>query len=200
MKSSIRTTISALLFLLTPMTYADNMQLDINYLLTRFDAGSSDDFSSGKAIALHFSYDIRHWLVADVGMLLTDKALDETGEDAVGQYRAALQTQAIMLGVKPRYRSDAPYEAYARLGLQYWRTELEVDEYFSDTIPGGTTTANDDGFGYYVSIGGAHYITDSIIIQLELRHFKQLDLFADSSNYPFDLAINAISIGAGYRF
>ena len=200
MKPAIRTLLVTLLYLQMPTAQADKMQLDINYLLIRFDAGGNDEFSSNKAIAIRHNYFVKDWLATDLSILATDQAYDDTRQDVVGYYRAALQSQAIMFGMKLRHRAKSPFEAYGRLGLQYWRTELEVEEYFNASTPGGTVTADDDGYGYYFGIGGAHYITDSFTIQLELLHMKQLDLFKDSSSQPFDLGINALSVGVGYQF
>lgn len=200
MKSVTHIVIVALSCLPAHAVSADKMQLDINYLLTRFDAGGNDDFSSNKAITIRHNYFLKDWLATDLGVLTTDQAYDETRQDVVGYYRAGVQTQALMLGMKFRHRAKSPYEAYGRLGLQYWRTELEVEEYFNESIPGGTTTVDDSGYGYYFGIGGAHYITDRLTIQLEYLYMKQLELFADSSSQPFDLGINALSIGVGYQF
>lgn len=177
-----------------------NMQLDVNLMLTRMDAGGNDEFKSGKAVAVHYNYYFTNWLAADIGLMTTDETLDQSNNDIVGDYRASIQTSSILLGLKPRYRFSAPYEVYGRLGLLYWQTELEVEEYFSEAIPGGTISETDTGSGYYASIGGAHYITENVIVQLELRHMKQLDVFAGQTDFPFDLTINALSIGLGYRF
>lgn len=182
------------------VVHAKNMQVDINLLLTSMDAGGNDDFHSGKAIAVHYNYDLNTWLAADMGLLASDKTLDQSREDVVGDYRASILTQSILLGLKPRYKFSTPYEVYGRLGLLYWRTELEVEEYFGEGIPGGKKSATDNGYGYYASIGGAHYVTENTMVQLELRYMKQLDVFGGKSNFPFDLTINALSFGLGYRF
>lgn len=180
--------------------HADNMQLDANLLLTSMDAGGTDEFKSGKAVVVNYNYDLKNWLATDVGLLLSDKTLDQSRQDVVGDYRASLQTQSLMLGIKPRRRFSAPYEVFGRLGLLFWRTELEVEEYFGEGIPAGTSSATDTGTGYYLSIGGSHYITDNILVQLEIRHITQLDVFEGKSANPFDLVITALSIGVGYRF
>ena len=176
------------------------MQLDVNLGWTSLDAGGNDEFKSGKALAVHYDYFLKNWLAADVGLYLSDKSREQSRQDIVGDFRTLIQTQAILLGIKPRYRFDNPYEVYARLGLQYWRTELEVEEYFGPGIPEGTDSATDTGYGYYASIGGAYYVTESVLVQLELRHMTQLDVFEGKSQYPFDLAIISFSFGVGYRF
>lgn len=180
--------------------HAENMQLDANLLVTGFDAGGNDDFKSGRALAVHYSYYLKDWIAADAGLLVTDKALDESRRDIVGDYRASLQTTSILLGIKPRYKFSTPYEVYGRLGMQYWQTELEVEEYFNDSTPEGSSSLTDTGYGYYASLGGAYYVTENVVLQLELSRFTQLDVFAGESNYPFDLAITALSFGVGYRF
>ncbi|NOQ88785.1 MAG: outer membrane beta-barrel protein [Gammaproteobacteria bacterium] len=177
-----------------------SMQFDVNLMLTKMDAGGNDEFHSSKAVAVHYNYYFKNWLAADIGLITTEKTLDQDRTDVVGTYRASIQTSSILLGLKPRYKFSAPYEVYGRLGLLYWRTELEVEEYFAEGIPGGKVSATDNGSGYYASIGGAHYVTENVIVQLELRHMKQLDVFEGQSNFPFDLTINALSIGVGYRF
>ena len=181
-------------------SHVKNMLLDVNLMLTKMDAGGNDEFKSGKAVAVHYNYYFTNWLAADIGLMTTDETLDQSNNDIVGDYRASIQTSSILLGLKPRYRFSAPYEVYGRLGLLYWQTELEVEEYFSETIPGGTSSATDNGSGYYASIGGAHYVTENVIVLLELRHMKQLDVFEGQTDFPFDLTINALSIGLGYRF
>ena len=179
---------------------ADNKQLDVNLGWTNLDTGRNDNFKSGKALAVHFDYFFKPWLAADIGLYVSDKTLEESQEDIVGAFRTSIQSQAFLLGVKPRYRFESPYEVYGRLGLQYWRTEIELEEDFGTGVPGGQDSAKDTGYGYYFSFGGAHYVTDNVMIQLELRHMVQLDVFEGQSQFPFDLAINSFSFGVGYRF
>jgi opacity protein-like surface antigen len=179
---------------------AENMQLDVNLGWTRLDAGGNDEFKSGKALAVHYDYFLKPWLAADIGLYLSYKTLEQSREDIVGNYRTSIQSQAILLGVKPRYRFENPYEVFSRLGLQYWRTELEVEEYFGTGIPGGTDSAKDTGYGYYASIGGAYYATEKVLLQIEFRYMEQLDVFEGESQYPFDLAITSFSFGIGYLF
>jgi opacity protein-like surface antigen len=179
---------------------AENMQLDVNVGWTKLDAGGNDEFKSGRALAVHYGYFLKHWLAADIGLVVSDKTREESRRDIVGDFRTSIQTQAILLGLKPRYKFSTPYEVYGRLGLQYWRTELEVEEYFGPGIPEGAESAKDTGYGYYVSIGGGYYVTENVMVQLEFGHMEQLDVFEGKSRYPFDLAINSFSFGVGYRF
>ena len=182
------------------VVHADNMQLDANLLLTGMDAGGNDNFKSGRAIVLQYNYYMNNWLAADVGLMVSDKTLEESSQDIVGDFRTNIQTQAVLLGIKPSHRLESPYEFYGRLGLQYWRTQLEVEEYFGPGIPEGSSSATDTGYGYYLGLGVAHYVTEKFIVLFELSHFKQLDVFEGDSAFPFDLAINAFSLGVGYRF
>lgn len=197
----IRLSLFFLLVIFTAATaQAENMQLDVNLGWTSLDAGGNDEFKSGKALAVHYNYFLKDWLAADVGLYFSDKTREQNRQDVVGDFRTLIQTQAILLGLKPRYRFDNPYEVYGRLGLQYWHTELEVEEYFGPGIPEGKTSATDTGYGYYASIGGGYYVTEKVLIQIELRHMTQLDVFESKSQYPFDLAILLFSFGVGYRF
>jgi len=182
------------------VAHAVNMQLDGNLLLTGTDAGRTDNFKSGQALTIHYNYYFNNWLAADAGLLVTGKTLEESSKDVVGDYRTSIESQALLLGIKPAWRLESPYEFFARLGLQYWRTKLEVEEYFGPGIPEGESSADDTGYGYYLGVGVTHFVTDNFIVLFELSHYEQLDVFEGESAYPFDLAINALSLGVGYRF
>ncbi len=179
---------------------AENNQVDVNLMLTATDAGGNDDFKSGRTLTAHYNWFFRDWLAADAGLVVSERTLEESRKDVVGDFRTSYQTQAILLGLKPRYRFTSPYEVYGRLGLQFWRTELEVEEYFGPGIPAGKDSAKDTGYGYYVSIGGAYYVTDRWLVQLEFRHMQQLDVFEGKTVSPFDLTIDSFGFGVGYRF
>jgi opacity protein-like surface antigen len=196
----IRLFFVGLMTLISVTVHAREMQLDASVLLTTMDAGGNDNFKSGKGLTLQYSYYLKQWLAADIGLFVSDQTFTDTSQDVVGDYRASIQSKSILLGIKPRHRFTAPYEVYARLGIQYWQTELEVEEYFNESVPGGKTSATDTGTGYYASLGGAHYISERVVVQLELRHMMQLDVFEGESGSPFDLRINALSFGFGYRF
>lgn len=200
MSTSIRLFIVVFMCCMPFTIHAREMQLDASVLLTGMDAGGNDEFKSGKGVALQYSYYLKEWLAADIGLFVSDQTLTESSQDIVGDYRASIQTNSILLGIKPRYKFSAPYEVYGRLGVLYWQTELEVEEYFNESVPGGKASETDTGTGYYASLGGAHYIGERVVVQLELRHMMQLDVFEGESNYPFDLRINALSFGLGYRF
>jgi hypothetical protein len=190
-----------MLMVIMPVTvHAREVQLDASVLLTGMDAGGNDSFKSGKGVVLQYSYYLKQWLATDIGLFVSDQTYTDTNRDVVGDYRASIQTSSMLLGIKPRHKFSAPYEVYGRLGVLYWQTELEVEEYFNESVPGGKTSATDTGAGYYVSLGGAHYVNDRVVVQLEFRHMMQLDVFEGESDYPFDLRINALSFGFGYRF
>jgi opacity protein-like surface antigen len=197
----VRTLLVTLLAIgITSLVQAEHRELDVNLGWTSLDAGGGDEFKSGKALALHYNYFLKHWLAADIGLYVSDKTLEQSRKDVVGDFRTSIQSQALLFGLKLRHKFSTPYEVYGRLGIQYWRTELEVEEFFGPGIPSGTDSANDTGLGYFVSIGGGYYVTEKIMVLLELRHMTQLDVFEGKSNFPFDLAINSFSFGLGYRF
>ena len=83
-----------------------------------------------------------------------------------------------------------------RSGGQSWRSR----NIFNANLPEGSTSLTDTGTGYYVGIGGAHNITENVLVQLEIRRQVQLDVFGGDSAYPFDLNITSLVFGMGYRF
>ena len=81
-----------------------------------------------------------------------------------------------------------------------YETELEVEEFFSDDVAGGTDSAKTQGPGYYWGIGAAYFVTERVTVQFEFNQMKQLDLFEGNTDAPFDLTINSIGIGIGLVF
>ena len=200
MPNCCRLLLALLLFYIPLVASAEKMQFDVNTSITFLDAGGDDNYESGRTLTFFFDYKLKPWLALDAGLLLSDKTQDEIRTDIVGTYQATIETKSLLLGIKPLYKFDGPFEIYSRVGLQIWDTELEVEEYFGTGIPGGLATVNDRGYGYYINIGGAHNITEKVLVQLEISYMKQLDVFEGQSSYPFDLTINSIGIGLGYRF
>ena len=200
MPSLIRIALPFLVALYSMTANADKLHFDANISAIWFDAGKDDGFERGQALSFHFNYKLLKWLAADAGILFSDKAYEPVREDVVGEYQTNIQARSVLLGVKPEYQFSTPFTVYGRLGWLRWETELEVEEYFGKGIPGGTESATDTGWGYYGSIGAAYRFNDKIDLQLELTKMKQLDVFKSQSDFPFDLTITAIGLGAGVRF
>ena len=200
MSMHYRLLLTLLLLNISLAANAEKMQLDVNASFIFLDAGGNDNFETGKSLSFFFDYDLKKWLALEAGLLLTDNVQDEIRSDITGTYQASLGTRMVLLGVKPKYKFDGPFEIYGRLGLSFWYTELEVEEYFGTGMPGGVSSASDEGYGYYFNFGALHNITKKVSVQLELGHTQQLDVFDGKSNYPFDLTINSIGFGIGYRF
>ncbi|WP_455212668.1 outer membrane beta-barrel protein [Kaarinaea lacus] len=196
----VRIALTILIGLYSMAANAEQMQFDVSLSATWFDAGQDDGFERAQSLSAHFNYNLLKWLAADVGVFVSDKAYEPVREDVVGEYQTNIQTKSAMIGVKSEYQFTSPFSVYGRLGISWWETELEVEEYFGEGIPGGTESATDTGWGYYGSVGGAYRINDKVNIQLELTKMKQPDVFKGQSGFPFDLTITTLGIGAGVRF
>lgn len=201
-KNSITISLSLLFLLpLLPGAQAENMQLDVSLHNIGLDAGGSDNFERGKALSLNYSYALKSWLALDSGLFISNKVQDETKTDNAGTVSANLATHSLLFGLKPQYHfSSSAFQLYARLGLSYWQTEVEVEEYYNEEIPPGTDSADDDGWGYYASIGAGYFVSETITLQLELNRQYQSDIFEGKSDFPFDLEISSIALGAGFHF
>lgn len=184
---------------LSPVVGAEDKKLELGLFRSGFDAGGRDDFEHGGALSLQYSHTIQSWLALDAGLYISEKVQDEVRTDVVGSYRASLATHALQLGLRPQHRF-VEWQIYGRLGVLRYETELEVEEYFNEEIPGGTDSARTQGAGYYLGIGAANFITDKITIQFELNRMTQLDLFEGRTDSPFDLTVNSIGIGCGLTF
>ncbi len=177
---------------------SNNSKVELITFSNQFDAGANDKFERGSSVSLQFVYALNHWLAIDAGMYISEKIHDEVRKDIVGNYRASMATEALLLGLRPQHRF-IEWQVYGRLGVLGYDTELEVEEYFDGNIPGGIDSARTQGTGYYLGIGAVNFISERITIQFEFNRMTQRDLFS-SSDSPFDLNINSIGIGCGLTF
>jgi opacity protein-like surface antigen len=183
----------------TPVLGSEDMKLELGIFRSGFDAGGGADFEHGGALSLQYSYKLQSWLALDAGIYVSEKVLDEKRTDVVGTYRASLATNSLQLGLRPQHRF-VEWQIFGRLGVLRYETELEVEEFFNEEIPGGMDSARTQGAGYYFGIGAVNFITDRITIQFEYNRMTQLDLFEGRTDSPFDLTINSIGIGCGLTF
>ena len=175
-------------------------RLDTDVLLTRFDSGRGDDFHSTQSVSARAGLYLNKYFAVESGLMLSNRVIDDTRKDIAGYYQAGLEQQGILLGMRAGYRYTAPYELFARIGLSYARTELEIEEAFPDDTRAISVSATDRTLGYYFAFGGTHFITPTIEIHLDISRQTQPDLFADRSRYPFDLDAASFGIGIGLLF
>jgi opacity protein-like surface antigen len=175
-------------------------RLDIDALLTRYDSNRGSDFHSTQAISIRGGLYLNDYLALESGAVLNNRVIDDTRKDIAGYYQASLEQQSLLLGLRASHRFTSPYEIYARLGLAYARTELEITEAFADNTPPQSVSASDRTLGYYLAFGGTHFITPTIEAHLEFGRQSQTDLFSDRSRYPFDLDALSLGFGIGILF
>ena len=188
--------------LFSSINYAENMLVDVNLFYTVPDAGGNDDFHTGKIPSINFNYYYQPWLAFTAGIYFSEEIFDNTQTDIVGTFQASIESQGLMLGVRPEYKFSERNKVYARTGLLTYKTKVTVREFFEPGLPFGTTSDSADGTGYYFTLGWAHSFTPSISFQLEFGTQKQLDLF-DGKTTPdrvFDLTLTGFSLGLGYAF
>lgn len=173
--------------------------VDANLLYVVPDAGGNDNFHTGKMLSINYSYYFKNWLAATAGLLLTEEIPEKQQTDVAGDYRGIIQTQAIILGIRPEYAFSERNKVYARMGVLAYQTELQVEQFFGTGMPNGTTSADTNGFGYMVAAGWAHNFTRRFSLQLELNYMVQTDLFEESPN-SFDLTSSGGGFGFAYAF
>jgi opacity protein-like surface antigen len=150
-------------------------------------------------LAINYNYYFKPWLAATASLLLTEEIPEKQQTDVAGDYRGIIETQAIILGVRPEYAFSHRNKIYGRAGVLAYQTELQVEQYFGNGLPNGTTSADTDGFGYIVAAGWAHNFTARFSFQAELNYMVQSDLFEESPN-AFDLTSSGGGLGFGYAF
>ena len=173
--------------------------VDANLLFAIPDAGGNDDFHTGKMLVISYNYYLKPWLAATASLFLTEEIPEKPKTDVAGDYRGIIETQAIILGVRPEYAFSTRNKVYGRAGVLAYQTELQVEQYFGTGLPSGTTSADTDGFGYMVAAGWAHNFTRRFSLQVELNYMVQTDLFGDSPN-SFDLTSSGGGFGFAYAF
>ncbi|VAW61466.1 hypothetical protein MNBD_GAMMA08-1749 [hydrothermal vent metagenome] len=181
---------------------AENMLIDSNVFYTIPDAGGSDNFHTGKIVNVNFNYYTLPWLTITGGFFFSEEIADNTRSDIVGTFQASIETRGLALGVRPEYKFSERNKIYNKSGFLYYNTKVKVDEFFEAGLPIGSSSASTNGYGFFISFGWEHSLTQSVTFQLELGTQKQLDLF-DGKTTPdrvFDLTTTGFSVGIGYRF
>lgn len=198
----LKITITLLCIQFSGFIQAENMLVDGNILYTVPDAGSSDDFHTGKIISAHYNYYYRPWLAFTTGIFFSEEIFDETRQDIVGTYQASLETHGLTIGIRPEYVFSKRNKIYTRLGALLYETKIRVEEYFEPGITAGSSTDSTDGYGYFIDFGWSHLLTEKLSFQLELNSQNQLDLFdgKTSAERVFDLNNTGFSLGLSYAF
>ena len=188
-----------LLCLFTTASEADNHLVDANLMYPTLDAGGNDDFHTGKMLQINYNYYFKPWLAVSAGVIVTEEIAEKPQQDAAGLFRGIIQTDALVIGLRPEYASSDRNKVYARTSVLAYHSTLQVEQFFGSGLPNGITSDSTDGYGYLVGFGWAHSFTKRISMQLEISHMAQLDLF-DSSPRSFDLKSNSFGLGIGYAF
>ncbi len=180
--------------------YAKDMLIDVNVLFAVPDAGSSDDFHTGKTLSVNYNYYFLSWLAATAGVFISEEISTDPITDVVGTYQATIESEGITFGLRSDYQFSKRNRIYGRAGLLLYKSKLTVDEFFSPGVPSGSSSDTTDGQGYFIAIAWAHSFTKRIRFQLELSNMTQLDLFKGETTRPFDLSNTGVSLGLGYAF
>lgn len=204
MQTWINSFIALCCLLLTGVATADDQQaknhlVDASLMFATLDAGGSDNFHTGRMLQINYNYYFKPWLAASAGVIVTEEIAEEPQQDIAGEFRGIIQTNALVLGLRPEYAFSDRNRVYGRTSVLAYFSELQVEQFFGSGLPNDTTSDTTDGYGYLVSIGWAHSFTKRISMQLELSHMAQLDLF-DESSRSFDLKSNSFGLGIGYAF
>ena len=190
--------------LLSGVVTADDQQakkhlVDANLMFATLDAGGSDNFHTGRMLQINYNYYFKAWLAVSAGVIVTEEIAEEPQQDIAGEFRGIIQTNALVLGLRPEYAFSDRNRVYARTSVLAYSSELQVEQFFGSGLPNDTSSDTTDGYGYLAGIGWAHSFTKRISMQLELSHMAQLDLF-DESSKSFDLKSNSFGLGIGYAF
>lgn len=204
MQTWINSFIALCCLLLTGVATADDLQaknhlVDASLMFATLDAGGSDNFHTGRMLQINYNYYFKPWLAASAGVIVTEEIAEEPQQDIAGEFRGIIQTNALVLGLRPEYAFSDRNRVYGRTSVLAYFSELQVEQFFGSGLPNDTTSDTTDGYGYLVGIGWAHSFTKRISMQLELSHMAQLDLF-DESSRSFDLKSNSFGLGIGYAF
>lgn len=181
----------------SPRAY--NHLVEANMLYATLDAGGNDNFHTGKMLAVNYNYFFKSWLAVTAGILVTEEIREKPQEDLAGQFRGIIQTNAITLGLRPKYAFSERNGVYARAGVLVYQTELQVEQFFGAGLPNGTTADKTSGFGYLLAAGWAHSFTPRFSMQFELNYMAQPNMFDESPN-AFDLTSTSFGLGIAYAF
>lgn len=181
---------------------AENMLIDANilYAIPSPDVDADTDFHTGKILNLNFNYYTYPWLALTAGVYTSEEIFEDISADNVGRYQTSLEMSGLTLAVRPEHKFSERNKVYGRLGILFYKTTLNVGEYFEPGRPSGVKGKTANGNGYLFSVGWAHNFTQKVSFQMELYNQTQLDLFSDSSKKGFNLNNTGFTLGQGYAF
>ena len=146
--------------LLSGVATADDQQakkhlVDASLMFATLDAGGSDNFHTGRMLQINYNYYFTSWLAASAGVIATEEIAEEPQQDIAGEFRGIIQTNALVLGLRPEYVFSDRNRVYARTSVLAYFSELQVEEFFGSGLPNGITSHPTDGYGYLLGFGWA---------------------------------------------
>jgi len=171
--------------------------LAVNQATTDRGDADLDQTVSPRIIA---GFNLTANFATEAGLYYLKTEQGQTAEDTTSQYKTSLTSRDFLLGLKGEFPISREISVYGRGGLLFWNTELETKENFFGTYTGGTRKADDDGIGYYLSIGITHQFNRQLYLDAYIGHHQRDGILKEDSNFPIDLSETLLGVGIGFAF
>ena len=137
-------------------------------------------------------YRIIHWIDLELGLSVFDNYEYESS-DFVGKYKLEINKQEVFIApVFHWYISDS-VSFFAKAGLVYSQSELEVRESFYGVKDSGSESKTDHALGYMLAIGIAPLQTKHVSLAPAIRYIQRNNFF-NKSHTPYDASDIGIEI------
>lgn len=149
------------------------------------DAGHDSDFDNSAVLDVFGQLRFSPHMALELGYVYSATTTDQ-GADNQGTYQLDIASNDFYGGMRLQTRDWGGWSLYGRIGLLYYRSEIEFSEAFYDLKPGGEIEEIEEGIGYYLGGGVSYAVTPSLLLDAGFTYRVRQDFFDDSMR-PFDM-------------
>lgn len=149
------------------------------------DAGTGSDFDNSAVIDVFGQLRFNPHVALEFGYVYSATTTDE-GSDNQGTYKIELASNDLYGGMRVQTQDWRGWSAYGRIGLLYYRSEIDFSETFYGLKPAGEIEEVEEGIGYYFGGGVSYAITPSLLLDAGITYRVRQEYLEDSIR-PFDV-------------
>lgn len=195
------TLLTALISLPTQAQQSESQQLSGTLLFGSYSGhlSADADIDNMTHLTLMLNYDLGRYWGIQAGINRPYQLETSEQSDNAGEYQMRFNTRDLLLGLSGTLPLNRNWALFGSAGWLRYDMDIELEESFYDYKPSGTVTADDNGNGYYATLGARYQLSDSWYLDGRAMHFQRQDILGDSRQ-PLDLSTTGAAIGATLYF
>lgn len=160
------------------------------------DAGKGSDFDASARFNVFAEKKLSENFSFQAGLSQTTDA-EHSDEDNTGEYKLSIRSSDVFAGAKITFNPQNKLEVFARGGVLYYYSQVELEESFFGLKESGTDEEVEEGTGFYFGGGAALAVSRTLQLQLEVSHLQRSEYFEDASR-SFDFKEIGVTFGVAY--